>query len=77
MGIKQQSKWLFKCEDVQEDLKILQVKYKELGYDFSIEDCYNIWYLYSEMLCANWINVDGDISQSVSYVINNKNCWEN
>ena len=76
MKIKEQSKWLFKCDDIQEDLKILQRKYKELGYDFSLEECYNIWYLYSEMLCANWIDVNGNIEQSIDYVVKNKNCWE-
>ena len=76
MKIKKQSRWLYDCKEVQEDLRILQKKYMELGYEFSLDECYDIWYLYSEMLSANWINAKGSVKQSIDYVINNKNCWE-
>lgn len=74
--IKKQGRWLYKDEEVQKDLLILQEKYKKLGYDFTIDECYNIWYLFSDMLSANWLSVSGDISKSIDYVINNKKCWE-
>ena len=64
-----QSKWLWNDKEVQEDLLMLQKKYKELGFDFSLEDCYNLWYFYSETASANWMNVGNinSISNSLKY----------
>lgn len=61
----QRGKWLWDCEDVQEDLKTLKQEYKkQLGYDLTEEQCFDAWYLHSEYCCANWIYVDGDLTNS-------------
>lgn len=65
----QRGKWLWDCEDVQEDLKVLKRKYKEqLGYDMTEEQCFEAWYLYCERCSANWMSVDGDLNGSEWYV---------
>lgn len=76
MKIKRQGRWLYKDKEVQADLLVLQEKYKELGYDFTTDECYDIWYIYSDMMSANWLSVSGDISKSINSVIKNKNYWE-
>ncbi len=58
------SRWLWNEEDVQQDLLLLQKKYKELGYDLTKEQCYDIWYMYSQYCHANWIVVSKDVSNS-------------
>lgn len=61
--------WLWECEDVQEDLKTLQREYKkQLGYDLTLEQCFDAWCLYCERYSANWMCVDGDLSNSKYYV---------
>lgn len=46
-------RWLW--NDVQDDLKLLQKEYKKLGYNYTLEECYDIWQAYSEICHANWI----------------------
>lgn len=60
-----QKRWLWECQDVQEDLLILQDKYKQLGYDLKKEQAYDAWAMYCEYCSANWMYVDGDISNSL------------
>lgn len=59
------SRWLFNEEDIQNDLLILKEKYKNLGFDLSIEECYDSWYLYSEQVHANWLNIGENIEDSL------------
>jgi hypothetical protein len=59
------SNWLF--NSVQNDLKNLQQEYKKIGYDLTIEQCYEVWYTYSERCCANWLNIS-NVENSKSYV---------
>lgn len=64
------SRWLWDCEDVQEDLDLLVFKYKELGYGVTKEQAYDAWYLYSEYCSANWMYVgdNGDVTGSLEYL---------
>lgn len=58
-------KWLWDCKDVQEDLIVLKEKYKkQLGYELTLEQCFDSWYLYCEACSANWMYVDSDLSGS-------------
>lgn len=69
------NRWMWNCEDVQEDLIILQKKYLELGYDLTKEEAYDAWYMYCERCSANWMCIDGDISCSewaVKRVLSNR-----
>ena len=59
MNIIQERKWLWDCEDVQEDLLVLQNKIKEqTGLSLNKIQCFNVWYSYCDLLCANWMFVD-------------------
>lgn len=59
MYIKEHSNWLFNCdEEMNRDLMILKTTFSELGFSFSSKECCNIWGAYSEMLSANWLDVD-------------------
>jgi len=60
------SRWLWKSE--QEDIKILKNKYKELGYELTLSQSYDLWYKYCEYCCANWMYVDNDISKSLMFL---------
>ncbi|MEH7116162.1 hypothetical protein V7128_01885 [Neobacillus vireti] len=62
------NRWLWNEEDVQKDIIILQNKYKKLGYELTKEQVYDSWYMYCQSCAANWMYVDGDISQSEWYV---------
>lgn len=63
-------RWMWNCEDVQEDIRTLQNRYKnEMGYDLSLEEVYDIWSLYSERYSANWMTVNEDILDSESIII--------
>lgn len=59
------NRWLWDCEDIQDDLIVLQEKYKQLGFVLTKEQTYDSWYMYCESCSANWMYVDGDISNSV------------
>lgn len=59
------SQWLWNCDDVQKDIVILQDKYKkELGYDLTKEQTFDVWYLYCEYCCANWMCINENIKNS-------------
>lgn len=59
------SKWLWDCEDVQQDITILQKNYKDqLGYSLTKEQTFDSWYIYCEYCCANWMHVDTDLKNS-------------
>ena len=49
------SNWLW--NSVQEDLLLLHIEYRKMGYNPTLEQCYEAWYLYSEDMCANWIHI--------------------
>lgn len=67
-------RWMWDCEDVQEDLITLQTEYKKLGYNLTKEQCYDVWYMYCDECCANWMYIS-NVENSVDYiqkVINNE-----
>lgn len=57
--------WLWNY--VQEDLILLQLEYRKMGYNPTLEQCYEAWYLYSERCSANWINI-GHVENSIDYI---------
>ncbi|WCK57017.1 hypothetical protein PP175_27905 (plasmid) [Aneurinibacillus sp. Ricciae_BoGa-3] len=62
------NRWLWNEADIQEDILVLQDKYKEMGYSLTKEQAYDAWYMYSESCYANWLHVSGDVSQSLRCV---------
>ena len=63
--------WLW--DSVQDDLILLQIEYRKLGYNPTLEQCYEAWYLYSEGCCANWINISNveNSKEDIEKVLNN------
>jgi hypothetical protein len=59
------SRWLWKDKDVQQDLVLLKQGYTMLGYVLTLEQTYDSWYMYSESCSANWLNVSGNIRNSL------------
>lgn len=57
----------------------MQKKFKDLEYDLTLEEVYDVWYRYSEKCYANWLNVNGDITDStkeIDYVLNREKFLE-
>ena len=51
------NRWLWDNKDIQQDLIELQIVYKDLGYELTLEQCYDAWYMYSQYCEANWLRV--------------------
>lgn len=68
--------WLW--DSVQVDVTTLQDLYGDLGYKLTRSESYDVWYLYSEHCCANWMCVDSnsDISRSVIFIDEARSDWK-
>ncbi len=63
---------LWNKQYIQYDLIRLQKKYKKLGYELTLEQCYDIWYQFSVSEYSTWLETTPElIEQSVSFIKSN------
>lgn len=54
---------------IQYDLIRLRRKYKKFGYELSLEQCYDVWYMFSVSEYSNWLETIPElIEQSVVFI---------
>lgn len=54
---------------VQYDLIRLSKKYHKLGYELTLDQCYDIWAMYSESEYSNWLDTTvQNIKLSVKFI---------
>jgi hypothetical protein len=58
-------------KDIQKDLLILSAKYQQIGYNLTLEQCYDIWTIYSDYCHATWLDIN-DIEKSLKFIDNIK-----